>query len=81
MVFAIFDTNFEGRLLGTLFSFCFFLCNLRFLFGDHLGEFDFALLFCFGVDVELLSLTVWQSRIEAALPQVIIDLIHAPLNY
>ena len=49
--------------------------DLCFLFGDHFGEFGFALVAGFGVDVELLPLAVWQSWIEAAFPKVIIDLI------
>ena len=57
--------------------FCFFFRDLRFLFGDHLGELSFALLARFGVDVELLPLAVWQSWIEAAFPEVIVDLIDA----
>ena len=67
---------FEGTLIGALFLICFFLCDLCFLLGDHFGEFDFALLLCFGVDVELLSFAVWQARIEAAFPEVIVYLIH-----
>ena len=66
----------EGALFGALFLFCLFLCNLRFLLGDHLGELSFALLAGFGVDVELLPFTVWQSWIEAAFPKVIVYLIH-----
>ena len=77
MVFAIFDTNFEGRLFGALFLFCLFFCDLRFLLGDHFGELGFALVTGFGVDVELLSFAVWQSWEEAAFPKVIVDLIDA----
>ena len=57
--------------------FCLFLCNLRFLLGDHLGELGFALLTGFGIDVELLPFAAWQSWIEAAFPEVIVDLIDA----
>ena len=77
MVFAIFDTKFEGALVGALFSFCFPFRDLRFLFGDHFGEFGFALVAGFGVDVELLSFAVWQARIEAAFPEMMVDLIDA----
>ena len=59
------------------YSFCFFFRNLRFDSLDHLGEFDFALLFGFGVDIEFLSLAVRQSWEEAAFPEVVVDLIHA----
>ena len=60
-----------------LFLFCFFLRDLRFLLGDHFSEFGFALLSRFGVDVEFLALAVWQARIEAAFPEVIVYLIDA----
>ena len=53
------------------------MCDLRFLFGDQFGEFGFTLVTGFGVDVELLSLAVWQSWIKAAFPEVIVDLIDA----
>ena len=49
-----------------------FLC-----YGDHPGVFVFALVAGFGVDVELLALDVWQPWIEAAFPEVIINLIQA----
>ena len=71
-------TEFIGQCLCiTLYSylFFFFLCNLRFLLGDHFGEFSFALVAGFGVDVELLSFAVWQARIEAAFPEMMVDLI------
>ena len=66
-----------SSLYNLFFLFCFFFCNLRFLFGNHFGELDFALLSRFGVDVELLPLAVWQSWIEAAFPEMIVDLIDA----
>ena len=53
------------------------LRRARFLLGDHLGELDFVLFAGFGVDVEFLSLAVWQSWIEAAFPEVIVYLIEA----
>jgi len=69
----------HGDVFYLLFLFTLFIyllsCDLRFLFGDHFGEFDFALVSGFGVDVELLSLSVRESWIEAAFPKVIIDLI------
>ena len=68
---------FEGTLIGALFLFCFLFRDLHFLLGDHLGELDFVLFTDFSVDVELLSLTVWQAWIEAAFPEMIIDLIDA----
>ena len=65
--------------LNLLFSFkpFFLFRNLRFDSLDHLGEFDFALILCFGVDIEFLSLAVRQSWEEAAFPEVVIDLIQA----
>ena len=73
----LFVFSLKGALVGALFLFCLFLCNLRFLFSNHLGEFGFALLSRFGVDVELLPFAVWQSWIEAAFPEMIVDLIDA----
>ena len=67
----------RAPLIGALFLICFFFCDLRFLFGDHLGEFGFALVSGFGVDVEFLAFAVWQSWIEAAFPKVIVYLIDA----
>ena len=67
--------NFEGALIGALFSFCFFFCDLRFDSLDHLGELGFALLLCFGVDVEFLSFAAGQSWEEASLPEVVVYLI------
>ena len=64
-------------LVGALFSFRLFLRYLRFLFGDHFGELGFALLSRFSVDVEFLALTVWQSWIKSAFPEVIVYLIDA----
>ena len=50
---------------------------LRFDSLDHRGEFDFALLLCFGVDVEFLAFAIQQSWEEAAFPEVVIALIPA----
>ena len=44
---------------------------------DHLGEFDFALLFRFGVDVEFLPLAAGEPWEEASFPKVVVDLIQA----
>ena len=67
----------EGALVGALFKFCLFFRDLRFNLLDHLGEFDFALLFCFVIDIEFFSLTTWQSWEEATFPQVVVYLIQA----
>lgn len=62
-------------LCGGYLLFRFLFRNLRFHSFDHLGEFDFTSLFRFGVDIEFLSLTIWQSWEEAAFPEVVVDLI------
>jgi len=60
---------------STNFEPFFLLRNLRFDSLDHLGEFDFALLFLLSVDVEFLSLAVRQAWEEAAFPEVVVHLI------
>ena len=62
-----------------LFSFKPFLLfrDLCFYSFNHLGEFDFALLFRFGVDVEFLALAAGEPWEEAAFPEVVVDLIQA----
>lgn len=47
----------EMFFLFTLFIYLLFR-DLRFLFGDHFGEFGLALFAGFGVDVELLSFSI-----------------------
>ena len=75
LLFFVYCKRKEGALLGALFSFCFFFRNLCFDSFNHLGEFDFALLFRFSVDVEFLSLAVRQSWEEAAFPEAVVYLI------
>lgn len=65
-------------LLGIFSLEAFFLGgDLGFLFLYHLGEEYLAFFSVFCIDIKLFSGAVRQAREEAALPQVIIDLIHA----
>ena len=57
--------------------FCLFLRDLGFDLLDHLGELGFAFVAGGSVDVEFLAFAVWKARIEAAFPEVIVNLIHA----